>query len=153
MNHMLRTAGKAALVPRPSTDHQDPVTPFQVPTLRCTHVQCSVQSSPSSSPSSKTLHLTPISQSHPSSSEYRSRTSTEITRQPSPTSVSLALLVDSNAGLRLQSARRARRRAQKATRNHLPPTLPLWRQNTMITGGRLSQSSFVSRTPLLFMSC
>jgi hypothetical protein len=56
----------------------------------------SMSSSPSSSPSSRTLPLTPISQSPPSSGEYLSQTSTDVTRRilravsPTPSVVSSA---------------------------------------------------------------
>jgi hypothetical protein len=59
----------------------------------------SIQSSPSSSPSSRILPLTPISQSPPSSGEYLSRTSTEITQRP-PHTVSPTQSVVSSATVR-----------------------------------------------------
>ena len=76
----------------------------QPPSLSTTPISSSppsssIQSSPSSSPSSRTLPLTPISQSPPSSGEYLSRTSTEITRRP-PTSASPTPSVVSSATVR-----------------------------------------------------
>ena len=60
----------------------------------------SLSSSPSSSPSSRTLPLTPISQSPLSSGEYLSQTSTEVTRRALPRTVSPTPSVVSSATVR-----------------------------------------------------
>ncbi|KAH9993287.1 hypothetical protein BJV74DRAFT_884401 [Russula compacta] len=81
---------------------QEPSSPISsTPTsISSSPPSSSIPSSPSSSPSSRTLPLTPISQSPPSSGEYLSRTSTDVTQRVFPTSVSPTPSIVSSATVR-----------------------------------------------------
>jgi len=79
---------------------QQPSSPTPSTSISSSPPSSSIPSSPSSSPSSRTLPLTPISQSPLSSGEYLSRTSTEVTQRVFPTSVSPTPSVVSSATVR-----------------------------------------------------
>ena len=78
---------------------QQPPSPLSS-SISSSPLSSSLSSSPSSSPSSRTLPLTPISQSPLSSGEYLSQTSTDVTRRALPRVVSPTPSVVSSATVR-----------------------------------------------------